>query len=54
MAEFLHCYKVMERESGWWYFSTKTAKLNLVKGLPSSHKRWKDRFFYIYGNGWEF
>ena len=26
----------------------------MVEGLPSSNKCWKKKFFFVFGEGWEF
>ena len=52
--EFGFCYRPAQRGEGFWYFSAREKGLDLVQGLPSSHKSWKDKFFFVGGKGWEF
>ena len=52
--DFFYYYKVTASEgSGWYYFSTREGQPTLISGLPSSHKRWKEKFFFVYGEGVE-
>ncbi|GFS31823.1 hypothetical protein Acr_00g0019380 [Actinidia rufa] len=52
--DFFYCYKVTDCErSGWYYFSAREGQPAMVSGFPASHKRWKEKFFFVYGEGME-
>ena len=56
LRAFQHVYSLKEspNANGWWYFSKREKGLDMVKGLPSSNKAWKDKFFFVSGREWEF
>jgi hypothetical protein len=51
---FLYCHQVSMAAQGWWYFSRRDNTAPAIEGLPSANKRWKDKFFFLSGEGWEF
>jgi hypothetical protein len=53
VKEFLYCYRLEEKYTGVWTFHCRCSKRNLVSDLPSSNKKWKNRFFFVSGE-WEF
>ena len=54
VKEFLYCYRPEEKYVGWWTFHCRGSEWNVVSDLPSSNKKWKNRFFFISGSEWEF
>lgn len=53
IPEFLYCYKAAEMHSGWWYFTVRVPNRALITGLPMSNRGWKNKFFFVLGNGLE-
>ncbi|GFY85696.1 hypothetical protein Acr_04g0004340 [Actinidia rufa] len=52
--DFFCCYKVTDYEgSGWYYFSVQEGQFAMVSSLLASHKRWKEKFFFVYREGME-
>ncbi|KAF7134714.1 hypothetical protein RHSIM_Rhsim08G0029200 [Rhododendron simsii] len=53
--EFLYCYmpKASSEGRGWWFFQARQGR-QLITNYPSSNKFWKEKFFFISGEGWEF
>ena len=53
--EFFYLYRLMESKlKGYWEFRPWYRKLKMVLDSPSSHRDWKQRFFFISGEGWGF
>ena len=53
--EFFYLYRLMESKlKGYWEFRPWDRKLKMVLDSPSSHRDWKQRFFFISGEGWGF
>ena len=53
--EFFYLYCLMESKlKGYWEFRPWDRKLKMVLDSPSSHRDWKQRFFFISGEGWGF
>ena len=54
IAMLLDFFSVKDVAEGFLYISKRTnAKLN-ISDLPSSHKHWKERYFFISGRNWEY
>ena len=50
--EFFYLYRLMESKlKGYWEFRPWNRKLKMVLDSPSSHRDWKQRFFFISGEG---
>lgn len=54
LSKFFRCYVVKEQEPGWFFFANWDPLLTLVMGLPSFNSRWKTRYFFVSGEGWEY
>lgn len=53
--EFFYLYHLMELKlKGYWEFKHWDKKQKIVLDSPSSHHDWKQCFFFISGEGWEF
>ncbi|XP_059652126.1 uncharacterized protein LOC132299481 [Cornus florida] len=50
IQEFLHCY--IPKRGDWLYFSPRD--IILISGIPLKYKPWKNSFFFVSGDGWEF
>ena len=52
--EFLYSYRLMESKlKGYWEFRPWDKKSKIVLESPSFYRDWKQRFFFILGEGWE-
>lgn len=51
--DFLCCYSLKLFEPGFWFFQARDDR-QIVFKLPTSVKRWKEKFFFIFGEGWEY
>lgn len=40
-------------ELGFWFFQVRDDR-QIVFKLPTSVKRWKEKFFFVSGEGWEY
>ena len=50
----LDFFSVKEAAEGFLYiFKCSNAKL-IISDLPSSHKYWKERYFFVNGHHWEY
>ena len=43
-----------EVAEGFLYISKRTSAKLIIFYLPSSHKHWKERYFFIGGHNWEY
>ena len=43
-----------EAAEGFLYISKHTSARLIISDLPSSHKHWKERYFFIRGRNWEY
>ena len=43
-----------EAAKGFLYISKLTNAKLIISDLPSSHKHWKERYFFISGHNWEY
>ena len=49
IALFLYLFSAKETAEGFLYFSRRSGAPLVISDLPSSHKRWKGRYFFING-----
>ena len=54
IALLLDFFSVKETVEGFLYISKRTNAKLIIKNLPSSHKHWKERHFFISGHNWEY
>ena len=50
----LDFFSVKEATKGFLYISKRTNARLIISDLPSSHKHWKERYFFIGGCNWEY
>ena len=43
-----------ETFEGFLYLSRRTGAPLIISELPSSHRLWKERFFFVSGRSWEY
>ena len=54
IAAFLYLFVAKETFEGFLYFSRRSGAPLVISDLPSSHKFWKERYFFISGRNWEY
>ena len=54
IALLLDFFRVKEAIKGFLYISKRTNAKLIISDLPSSHKHWKERYFFIGGHNWEY
>ena len=54
IALFLDLFSVKEAAEGFLYLSKRSSAPLIISNLPSSHKFWKERYFYVGGRYWEY
>ena len=54
IALFLDLFSVVESAEGFLYFSRHAGALLIISDLPSSHRLWKERYFFVSGRNWEY
>ena len=54
IALFLDLFSVKESAEGFLYFSRRAGAPLVISDLPSSHRFWKERYFFISGRNWEY
>ena len=54
IALLLDFFSVKEVAKGFLYISKRTSARLIISDLPSSHKHWKERYFFIRGRNWEY
>ena len=54
IALLLDFFSVKETAKGFLYISKWTSAKLIISDLPSSHKHWKERYFFIRGRNWEY
>ena len=54
IALLLDFFSVKEAAEGFLYISKWTSAKLIISDLPSSHKHWKERYFFIGGRNWEY
>ena len=50
----LDLFSVKEATEGFLYLSKRSSALLIISDLPSSHKYWKERYFFVSGRRWEY
>ena len=54
IALFLDLFSAKESAEGFLYFSRRTGAPLVISDLPSSHRFWKERYFFVSGRNWEY
>ena len=54
IALFLDLFIVKEAAEGFLYLSKRASAPLIISDLPSSHKFWKERYFFVSGRSWEY
>ena len=54
IALLLDFFSVKEATEGFLYISKRSNSKLIVSDLPSSHKYWKERYFFVSGCHWEY
>ena len=54
IALLLDFFSVKEAAEGFLYISKCSSAKLIILDLPSSHKFWKERYFFISGRHWEY
>ena len=54
LALLLDLFSVKESAEGFLYISKRSSSRLIIFGMPSSHKFWKEHYFFISGHNWEY
>ena len=54
IALLLDFFSVKEAVEGFLYIFKRTNAKLIISDLPSSHKHWKERYFFVGGRNWEY
>ena len=54
IALFLDLFSVKEASEGFLYLSRHAGAPLIISDLPSSHRLWKERYFFVGGRSWEY
>ena len=54
VALLLYLFSLKETVEGFLYFSRRPEAPLVIFDLPSSHKSWKGRYFFVSGRNWEY
>ena len=54
IALFLDLFSVKEASEGFLYLSRRTGAPLIITDLPSSHRLWKERYFFVSERNWEY
>ena len=54
IALFLDIFSVKEVVEGFLYLSKHASAPLIISDLPSSHKFWKEHYFFVSGRSWEY
>ena len=54
IALLLDLFRVKEASEGFLYISKRAIAKPIISNLPSSHKHWKERCFFVEGRHWEY
>ena len=54
IALFLDRFSAKETAEGFLYFSRRSGAPLVISDLPSSHRLWKERYFFVSGRSWEY
>ena len=54
VALLLYLFSMKETAKGFLYFSRRSSAPLVIFDLPSSHRLWKERYFFVSGRNWEY
>ena len=54
IALLLYLFSSKETAEGFLYFSRRSGAPLVISDLPSSHRSWKGRYFFVSGRNWEY
>ena len=54
IALFLDLFSVKEASEGFLYLSRRACAPLIIMDLPSTHRLWKERYFFVRGHVWEY
>ena len=54
VALLLHLFSPTATTEGFIYFSRRSGAPLVISDLPSSHRSWKGRYFFVNGSNWEY
>ena len=54
IALFLDLFSVKEASEGFLYLSRRFGAPLIITDLPSSHRLWKESYFFVSGHSWEY
>ena len=54
IALLLDFFSVKEAAEGFLCISKRSSAKLIISDLPSSHKLWKERYFFVSGRHWEY
>ena len=54
IALFLDLFSVKDAAEGFLYLSKRANAPLIISDLPSSHKFWKESYFFVSGRSWEY
>ena len=54
VALLLYLFSPKETAEGFLYFSRRSGAPLVISDLPSSHRLWKGRYFFVSGRNWEY
>ena len=54
IALFLDLFSVKEAAEDFLYLSKRASAPLIISDLPSSHKIWKEHYFFVSGRSWEY
>ena len=54
VAYLLYLFSPKETAEGFLYFSRRSGAPLVISDLPSSHRLWKGRYFFVKGHNWEY
>ena len=54
IALLLDFFSVKEAAEGFLYISERSSAKLIISDLPSSHKYWKERYFFVSSRHWEY
>ena len=54
VALLLYLFSLKETAEGFLYFSKRSGAPLVIFDLPSSHRLWKGRYFFVSGRNWEY
>ena len=54
VALLLYLFSPKETTEGFFYFSRRPGAPLVISDLPSSHRSWKGRYFFVSGRNWEY